>query len=433
MSFPANQPSLSSSPQSFLKFFERIYAGAPTAASLLPFGVAPASGQHLKVFIETLGTPGLGGSHILQILQEAFPRSNDRRWIKTDTDGPICNFVYNSYAWLNGAIVGTPLIIVHSKPGPDGNGDECAKLNRIYSSYALSDVHIMQSGAPCFLVSITENVWHCPDPEVEVFETVFRNQGSTVQYQELLATQLFALQDAVEYLPKIHFGHDNHAPNLPNAFTTFEDLSGVVQPLRFERQLEDKRCMFLAVGHIKFMVKLTFRPYSYGVHEVLHAAGFSPKLLGHCHSPAVGSDAIIMEWLPPPTQNNNGWMTVHDLFRTSPELVYQEQTDLLKNLNEIINILELNRKVHGGLGTDNVMVLVTAESSSIVKPVKMKVVDMDCAGDAGKAFYPVKFSDSVGYPGQPGAVIDAGDHAYMAAHWKKFFNSATDYSLWRIL
>jgi hypothetical protein len=160
-------------------------------------------------------------------------------------------------------------------------------------------------------------------------------------------------------------------------------------------------------------VKLAFHPYGYRVHEVLHTSGFAPKLLGASQKPEICTDAIVMEYLAPPTNLKDGWKTLHDLYLDAPHLLTSEKPAIEEVLNNLVHILEENQLVHGDLRSNNLLIYVTANSQAIVKPVRINAIDMEWAGAVGEAFYPPNRNENVGFPGVAGGLIGAHHDNFM--------------------
>ena len=126
-------------------------------------------------------------------------------------------------------------------------------------------------------------------------------------------------------------------------------------------------------------MKLAFRPYGYEVHNLLHAEGFAPKLHGSSKKPEINTDAIVMEYLPPPTDDQPGWQTLHDVFMESPQLVVQGREAIRERLLAIVALLKRSYMVHGDLRSNNIMIKVTAKGSALVQPITVNAIDMEWA------------------------------------------------------
>ena len=174
------------------------------------------------------------------------------------------------------------------------------------------------------------------------------------------------------------------------------------------------------------MVKVIFRPYGYGVHDLLHAEGFAPKLCGHSERPEIGADAVVMEYLPPPNDDKPGWETLHDLFSHSftRQLVVRERVGIRDKLLEIVSLLQKLHMIHGDFRPSNLMIKVTANCAGLVQPVRVMVVDMEWAGKVGEAYYPLDRNETVGYPGKASCRIGADDDVYMVNRWWDEINNA---------
>lgn len=198
-------------------------------------------------------------------------------------------------------------------------------------------------------------------------------------------------------------------------FPTYMNASGEEQKLEFSRPFDVRCSTFFACTPRGSMVKLAFSPYGYQVHEALHAAGYAPALLGYSHKPAIGADAVVMEYLPPPSGNENGWTTLFDLSVANAALVHNKKELILEKLKAILLVLKNSNLVHGDLRSNNLMVYGTR--FNIVEPVQLKAIDMEWAGKQGEVCYPDNRNSQVGYPGEAGKYIGLGDDAQMVEMW----------------
>jgi len=163
------------------------------------------------------------------------------------------------------------------------------------------------------------------------------------------------------------------------------------------------------------MVKLAFVPYGYDVHTTLHTAGFAPTLLGCSDKPAIRASAVVMEYLPPPSNSEPGWITLFDLFERDPALVREKKDLIQAQLQAILLILSHSTFVHGDLRSNNLMIYCTL--NTIVEPVRVNAIDMEWAGKLGEACYLEDRNPAVGYPGEAASYIGPRDDAQMIDHW----------------
>jgi len=162
------------------------------------------------------------------------------------------------------------------------------------------------------------------------------------------------------------------------------------------------------------MVKLAFRPYGYEVHTALQSKGFAPKLLGRSQKQEIGADAIVMHYLSPPTANEPGWVTLHDL---AFALVFQERAGIYEKLMEIVSLLKGLNLVHGDLRPNNLMIKVAEGGGALVQPITVNAIDMEWAGRVSEAYYPADRNETVGYPGDAAGPIRADDDCHMIQCW----------------
>ena len=203
--------------------------------------------------------------------------------------------------------------------------------------------------------------------------------------------------------------------NIPLVFSTFMDTSGKECKLEFSHPFDSRCSTFFAITPPESMVKLTFVPYGYVVHEALETAGYAPKLLGRSHKPAISAEIIVMEYLLPPTNGKPGWITLFDLVTKHPALVDQKSDLIQAQLDAIVLVLKGSKLVHGDLRSNNLMIFCTL--TAIVEPVQVKAVDMEWAGRVGEVYYPVDRNEAVGYPGKAGELIGSRDDDQMARQW----------------
>lgn len=171
------------------------------------------------------------------------------------------------------------------------------------------------------------------------------------------------------------------------------------------------------------MAKLAFRPYGYVVHHALQAEQFAPELHGHSQKPEIGADAIVMEYLSPPTPDKSGWVTLYDLTISHYQMVFEKRVEIHGRLRKIVSILKSLDLVHGDFRPNNLMIKVVAGGNAFVEPITVNAIDMEWAGKVGEAYYPGDRNGAVGYPGHAGGCIGADDDACMVQSWWDKINS----------
>ncbi|KDR64861.1 hypothetical protein GALMADRAFT_149228 [Galerina marginata CBS 339.88] len=412
---------------SFSKFFHVLYDPSPTGDEL----------QELRVASDELG--GVLNSHpksqkeladtLMPVWRTILPNSGERLWRRGVRIKGDRGFVEDLYCEQDG----TPHVVICCRVDPGSSGDSYMRLCRLYDTYVRSDPKILSSTAPCFLISISgPDIKICggfternpTQVEVDQFKTVSASLDRAVNRREYLAKLLFALRCAVEYLPTNHlFDASERVPSVPVVFDTFIGEDKRIHSLVFGRPFNKSRCsIYYTATPADCMVKLTFRPYGSDVHKILHAADLAPKLVGASNIPALGATATVMVNLPPPTEDADGWMTLHDLFRVSPELVLNHQDAIFKKLELIVEVLKKQKVVHGDLRANNIMIKVSYKGKGIAEPVEVNVVDMEWSGGVGFAYYPADRNEKVGYPGEAGGVIGVEDDIIMIKMWKQGIN-----------
>ncbi|KDR65381.1 hypothetical protein GALMADRAFT_148724 [Galerina marginata CBS 339.88] len=424
--------------RAFSNFFHIMnQATPPTASQLERFRVAAtALGNKLN---EALRQEATRDSHIGPILREIFPETDIYKWTMQNRliDGKaVHDLVYGYEAVFDGKKVVVPFIMIEVKLLPGAHGDGYMQVSRTYDAFIRSTPSISLSGAPCFAISISgSDLKVCGAfaesypmrgvvTEIDLFENATASCEISLNDVEHLAKVLFALKSAVECLSKTPL---HCAPlrisNTPVVFDTFLDEYGKTRPLVFGRPFDESRCsIYYTVTPADCMVKLTFRPYGSNVHKILHTANLAPKLVGASNIPALEATATVMARLLPPAKDANGWMTLHDLFRVSPELVLNRQGAIFKKLELIVEVLKKRKVVHGDLRADNIMIKVSCDDHDIVEPVEVNVVDMGWSGQVGFAYYPADRDEQVGYPGKAGGLIGVEDDMTMINVWKQGIN-----------
>jgi serine/threonine protein kinase len=154
--------------------------------------------------------------------------------------------------------------------------------------------------------------------------------------------------------------------------------------------------------------KLAFRHYGLKVHQAL-APDFAPMLLGVSSKSEIGASLYLMEYLAPPAQDQEGWVTLGNL---SAELVHNQHEEICSALSTFAKHLQSLELVHGDLRPNNIMIQVKA-GFEIAVPVIIKVIDFEWADVVHKGRYPMHRNAEVGYPGTPGGLIETSHDAEM--------------------
>ncbi|CAG8713163.1 5415_t:CDS:1 [Acaulospora colombiana] len=165
---------------------------------------------------------------------------------------------------------------------------------------------------------------------------------------------------------------------------------------------------------INVLAKVLLRPYGNDVHVHLAAQNMAPQLYGTSIVHGVARVAV-MQLL------EDGWITLFDYRHNWHRNGIQEEPKirLLKRLEEILECLESGGMVHGDFRMANIMLKIGEEEKAVL-------IDFDWAGEAGKVKYPVTRSDDLGYPGEPGGPISAGDDRQYFETWRNELNSTVD-------
>ncbi|KDR65387.1 hypothetical protein GALMADRAFT_148731 [Galerina marginata CBS 339.88] len=426
--------------RAFSNFFHIMnQATPPTASQLERFRVAAtALGNKLNA---TLRQEATRDGYIGPILREVFPETDIYKWTMQNRviDGQaIHDLVYGYVTLVGGKKVVVPFIMIEITLLPVARGDGYMQVSRMHNAFIRSTPSISLSGAPCFAISISgSDLKVCGafaesygvEAECDLSEDAAASCEISLNDVEPLAKVLFALGSAVECLSVTPLRHTpRRISNTPVIFDTFLDEDGNTHPLVFGRPFDESRCsIYYTVTPANCMVKLTFRPYGSDVHKILHAADLAPKLVGASNIPALEATATVMARLLPPAKDADGWMTLHDLFRVSPELVLNHQDAIFKKLELIVEVLKKQKVVHGDLRANNIMIKVSYKGKGIAEPVEVNVVDMEWSGGVGFAYYPADRNEKVGYPGEAGGLIGVEDDMTMIKMWKRGVNGHTNH------
>jgi serine/threonine protein kinase len=158
--------------------------------------------------------------------------------------------------------------------------------------------------------------------------------------------------------------------------------------------------------------KLAFRHYGLKVHQAL-APDFAPMLLGVSSKLEIGASLYLMEYLAPPVQDQEGWVTLSNL---SAPLIGKHHKEICSALDTFALHLESQKLVHGDLRPNNIMIKV--KDFKVMRPVVIKAIDFEWADVAGKGCYPLQLNAEVGYPGTPGGLIETSHDAEMLGRCK---------------
>ena len=166
-----------------------------------------------------------------------------------------------------------------------------------------------------------------------------------------------------------------------------------------------------------------FEPYGKEVHKYLESKGMAPKYLlsFNVHSASLPLEPVIeehhlMEYLPPPSDDSPGWISLLDLERRFPKVASDSKASIQAALYKIIDVLGENNYVHGDMRPNNLLILVevTPDGKSCIIQSRpgsnpphpyLKVIDFDWAGIAGAVEYPPHRNPDVEWPGESGMPI----------------------------
>lgn len=165
-----------------------------------------------------------------------------------------------------------------------------------------------------------------------------------------------------------------------------------------------------------------FEPYGKEVHKYLESKDMAPKYFFsfNVHSTSLPADAVIeehhlMEYLPPPSDHSQGWLSLLDLEGRFPHVASDFKANIEAALCNIIDVLGECNYVHGDMRPNNLFILVevTPDGKSCTIQSRpdnprlpyLKVIDFDWAGIAGTSEYPPHRNPDVEWPGESGMPI----------------------------
>ena len=158
---------------------------------------------------------------------------------------------------------------------------------------------------------------------------------------------------------------------------------------------------------VEVLVKVVLPSYGKDVHALLADRRMAPRFYGTSDLHDLAS-VVVMELL------EDGWVTLFHYRRNmhrNTVIPEGPRERLLKRLEEMLECLRDNEKVHGDFQMANVMLKSGEEENAVL-------IDFDWAGEAGRARYPFTRGDDFGYPGEPGGPISAEDDRRLYETWK---------------
>ncbi|KAF8960133.1 hypothetical protein BDZ97DRAFT_1922386 [Flammula alnicola] len=356
------------------------------------------------------------------------------------------------------------LIIIEVKLEEGENGDAFLQLCRYFDVILEGNRRLCETGAPTFLISMSgPNIKLCggwadnpgtPEqpgvPAVDVFNSLFACQDRAGDHAEKLVKALYSLSKAVPLLPSCHIPRDfTITPDIPSIFKNyqlskahplFRDAEDVL-PLQILARLQaDLRYSVFHAhaagledqvqeGKGNCVAKLVFGYYGLEVHQALEEVdqalepstlSFAPKLYGQSLKTDINAAVYVMERLPPPKWNMEGWVTLHDL---KADLVFPVLDELVAILKKIVGHLEKCKFAHGDLRPNNMMIKMST-TYEIAQPMHVKIINFEWAGRIDSARYPLNRSTSIRYPGEAGGLIGSTDDCTMINKWEQDLRNA---------
>jgi len=215
---------------------------------------------------------------------------------------------------------------------------------------------------------------------------------------------------------------------VPRVYTTCRKLDGTEVPITFESVYHSTLSQHIfnvkLNGTRHALGKMTHRSYGTEVHRFLAEHGFAPEFIGTCAldgRPTV----YVMEKL------SRSWVTLEDWGGCAesgdPPTVLKQ---VRKQLMEIVILLENKGYVHGDLRAPNIMIARDMDKDPEDKQdrFKLKIIDFDWAGEAGKVCYPIERNDDIqdwpcgskqGYP-----IGRHHDRLVVNNWWERFIETA---------
>jgi len=169
---------------------------------------------------------------------------------------------------------------------------------------------------------------------------------------------------------------------------------------------------------------IAFEQYGAKVHAYLDEKDMAPKYFFHFDigSNLPPTDAMeqyyVMEYLPPPSNDSAGWISLLELEERFPEVASIHKSDVEAALYQIIDVLGERKYVHGDLRPNNLLIKVTVGPDGCKIQYRegsdplpyLKVIDFDWAGEAEVVKYPPHRNPDVEWPGESGKpILDSHD------------------------
>lgn len=206
----------------------------------------------------------------------------------------------------------------------------------------------------------------------------------------------------------------------------------------YQVEVVDRDCLpnFLAnIGSNSLLIKIIYTGFHrqhYGsiVHRFLAEKDMAPTLYG-ATSPVPqefkegpGLETyIFMEYLPPPSDGEAGWITLHDLGVEHRSFAQKNKDKIVAAVKDIVEVLRGKEFVHGDLRTNNLMIYIVVRRKTCQLQLKddgnprIKVIDFDWSGRRNEVCYPTLRNSAVKWPGQDGMYISADHDSDMVKSW----------------
>ncbi|KAG8948546.1 hypothetical protein FRC00_008564 [Tulasnella sp. 408] len=239
-----------------------------------------------------------------------------------------------------------------------------------------------------------------------------------------LAKALYALWQGAEQLKSRNYDSlpaSPMHPGLPRVYKSFKTSEQKEVPITFTRPHPGTPLMFIATsaGYPDLLAKFAVNhPYGADVQTLLHKAGLAPRYYGRIEHDG-NLTGHVMDYLPPPSEDSSGWITLHDFAK---EKDFRRASESIGNaLDTIISLLREGNVVHGDLRSNNIMIRVNSKRFA-EEPVSLHVVDFDWAGKAGDSDvrYPLTLNSQIVWPGESGSpILQDHDDKMVKLWWPK--------------
>lgn len=255
-------------------------------------------------------------------------------------------------------------------------------------------------------------LWKC---ESSSNQTIFREWAAVETRRKLLDAPRYGDGRVVEITDVLHTGVVYLAKPVTQNLVT-ELLQTIVQ--------EERVVLKVIYSGI------AFEQYGAKVHGYLEAKDMAPKYF-FCLDMNAGLPRTapsiehhhVMEYLPPPSNDSAGWISLLELGEKFPTVASIHKSVIEAALYKIINVLGERNYVHGDLRPNNLLIKVATGPDGCKIQYRegslpfLKVIDFDWAGVAEVVKYPPHRNPDVEWPGDSGKPILQSHDKLMIDAW----------------